>query len=292
MTNKPSYAVIVSTRNGASTIRKTLNSILKQTLSAVKICVVDDGSTDETARILTEFDAKPGVRTVRRSTQCYDIRRVPANFNLAHVSLGRERTFDYLMISGDDCVYPTDYVNSIVSRMESDSATVVASGRPRTGSDILEEHSPSGSGRLIRYAFWCSVGGAYPVRVGWETWLLYRALQQGFKTELYVDLIYDHLRPRGSMHQFTYWGSAMYCLGYHPLYALGRIAKSLAKTEVAPNGCVSMFGGYLMGLFGSSDAFVSAFEPSLRNFVKSSQAHRITGIVSTAVGRLSRRGHR
>jgi glycosyltransferase involved in cell wall biosynthesis len=287
MTNKPSYAVIISTRNGASTIRETLNSILGQTIEPVEICVVDDGSTDATARILRALQDESKVRIVTRPDEGYDIRRVPSNFNLAHANLYGTGTLDYLMISGDDCIYPENYADSVISRMASDVRIVVASGRPRTGSDVLQEHSPSGSGRMIRYSFWRSVGAGYPVKVGWETWLLYKALKEGYRTELYGDLIYEHLRPRGSMHQFSYWGSAMYCLGYHPLYALGRVAKNLAKMEITLAGCVNMFGGYLMAFLDSSDPFISAFEQPLRGFVRASQARRISYIVSTVAGRLS-----
>jgi glycosyltransferase involved in cell wall biosynthesis len=275
---KETYAVLVATRNGEATIEKTLTSILGQNPQPDQVCVVDDGSTDNTAEILKAFSSSR-LRIVTRPDRGYDIRRVPSNFNLAWAELIRETTFDFVMISGDDCVYPRSYVNSILLRMEASPRVVVASGRPRFGGSILQEHSPSGSGRLIRGSFWHSVGG-YPVKVGWETWLLYRALEQGFTIELYGDLIYDHLRPRGSMHQLTYWGSAMACLGYHHLYALGRIAKTLIKKEVTLEGSINMMKGYLLALFGSSDQFISSYEESLRDFVRSQQARRITEIVS------------
>ena len=44
------YGVIVVVRNGAKTIGSTLNSIMDQTLQPTILCVVDDGSTDDTAR--------------------------------------------------------------------------------------------------------------------------------------------------------------------------------------------------------------------------------------------------
>jgi hypothetical protein len=72
----------------------------------------------------------------------------------------------------------------------------------------------------------------------------------------------------------------MACLGYHHLYALGRIAKTLIKKEVTLGGSINMMKGYLLALFGSSDQFISSYEESLRDFVRSQQARRITEIVS------------
>jgi biofilm PGA synthesis N-glycosyltransferase PgaC len=281
------YAVIVPTRNGASTIKQTIDSILHQSLHAAQICVVDDGSTDETPRILDAFVNRDAIRLVTRPDRGYDIRRIPANLNLAYSSLNA--AFHYLMISGDDCIYPKEYVSSTLSRMALDSSIVVTSGRPRTGGSLLSEHLPSGSGRMVRHSFWKTVGGRYPQKVGWEASLLYKALRDGFLTRVYPDLIYEHLRPRGSVHQFAYWGSAMYSLGYHPLYALGRIAKSFAKREIPLAGCVSMLSGYLRAIMGSSDPFISPFQQPLRDFVHAWQARRIGQFLTILIGRLARR---
>jgi len=283
---KMTYAVIVATRNGASTIKQTIDSILQQSLQAAQICVVDDGSTDETPSILNTFRDRDRLRIVSRPDWGYDIRRVPSNLNLAYASL--DVAFDYLMISGDDCVYPKEYAHSLISCMASDPSIAVASGRPRTGSNVLAEHTPSGSGRMIRRFFWRSVGENYPVKVGWEAWLLYRALEEGFAIRLCEDLNYEHLRPRGSMHQFAYWGSAMYSLGYHPLYALGRLVKNVVKMEITPAGLVNMLIGYVLAFLGSSDPFISTFEQSLRDYVRALQARRISGIVSGLIRRLNR----
>jgi glycosyltransferase involved in cell wall biosynthesis len=278
------YAVIVPTRNGGSTIRQTMDSILQQSHQAAQICVVDDGSTDETSKILDRIAGQSKLEIISRRDRGYDIRRVPSNLNLAYSKL--DAVFHYLMISGDDCVYPKDYVRSIISRMTEDPRLVVASGRPRTGSSLLSEHFPSGSGRMVRHSFWQRLGGRYPEKVGWEAWLPYKALQEGFSAQVYSDLIYEHLRPRGSTHQFAYWGSAMHSLGYHPLYALGRMAKNLVRKEIGLTGSFSILRGYLAAILGSSDPFVSNLEQPLRAFVHDWQKQGITQIMMALTGRL------
>ena len=102
-----SYWVAVVARNAAQNISSTLNSLLNQTLLPTRIVVVNDGSSDNTSEILTEKSREhPIIQVLDRPDRGYDIRRVPSNINLAIESASDLQT-DYLMISGDDCTYPT-----------------------------------------------------------------------------------------------------------------------------------------------------------------------------------------
>lgn len=276
------YAVIVVTRNGASTLKRTLDSILSQTMKPSYVCVVNDGSTDDTAKMLATYHSRnrSTFYVVNRPDRGYDIRRVPINLNCAHETLRVVNAeYEYHMVSGDDCVYPKEYAALLVSRMTSTPPVAVASGQPKSYGSISQEHSPSGSGRMLRSSFWNAIGGRYPPRAGWETWLLYEALKAGFRVRLYRDLMYEHLRPRGSTHQFTYWGAAMYALGYHPLYALGRIAKNLINRKVRLRGSVNMLIGYIQACLSSPDPFMSAFEQPVRDFVHKQQGRQIVSAV-------------
>lgn len=48
-------AVVVPVQNGAATIGEALQSVLDQTLAPAEVVVVDDGSTDDTGRIVAGF---------------------------------------------------------------------------------------------------------------------------------------------------------------------------------------------------------------------------------------------
>ena len=283
------YWVAVVARNAEKHLPSTINSLLGQTLRPREIIVVDDGSTDATAEVIAKFVQKyPGiVRNVTLPDRGYDIRRVPSNINRAWRSAKSEE--EYFMISGDDCDYPPNYARFIASQMSDDMRIVVASGRPSSGGNVAQEHVPSGSGRLVRCSFWSKAGGQYPTKAGWETWLLYRAAQEGFGVRLFEKQVYKHIRPRGVSHQFTYWGAAMCTLGYHPLYAIGRIARNVIKGKMNRSGPLNMLRGYITACLGSDDEFLTRFEPELRRFVHDEQARTISRLVCSVLAVSSRK---
>jgi hypothetical protein len=137
---------------------------------------------------------------------------------------------------------------------------------------------------MVRCAFWRDVGGAYPVRAGWETWLLYVAAEKGFRVKLFDNLTFEHERPRGTGHQFVYWGAAMGALGYHPLYAMGRIAVNAMRPSLAPKRALNMFRGYLQAKLGSSDDFIEEYDLPLRSFIKLKQSERISRVITSRLG--------
>ena len=66
MEKSPSYWALITVKNGADTISKSVESILSQTVKPSLICIVDDGSTDKTPMILTGLKEKSG-----RYDTCY-----------------------------------------------------------------------------------------------------------------------------------------------------------------------------------------------------------------------------
>lgn len=287
-----SYWVAVVARNAAQHISATLQSLLNQTVQPTKIIIVNDGSTDKTSEIIAKYmlDHHAVLQLINRPDNGYDIRRVPSNLNLA-LHLTRNMVSDYLMISGDDCIYPASYAQTIISRMNRAVTIVVASGRPsRMGELRSDERSPSGSGRIVRASFLKKLGSKFPIRAGWEAWLLYKAAEDSYDTKLFNDIAYTHLRPRGAGHQFTYWGAAMHTLGYHPLYAVGRIGRNLKRTSLRPAS--GLLRGYLTALLGSSDPFMHPFESSLRDFIYQKQSQEITRIVSASLNNLIKHENR
>jgi glycosyltransferase involved in cell wall biosynthesis len=51
----PTFSVVIPVYNGAATIARAIESVLAQTFAPSQLIVVDDGSTDETARVVAKF---------------------------------------------------------------------------------------------------------------------------------------------------------------------------------------------------------------------------------------------
>ena len=92
----PTFSVIIPVYNGAATIARAIVSVLEQTYSPCELIVVDDGSTDETARVVAGFDR----RVVYH-------RQANAGVAAARNSGAREARGEWLaFLDADDWYYP------------------------------------------------------------------------------------------------------------------------------------------------------------------------------------------
>ena len=270
------YWTIVVTRNGEHTIRSTMESVLKQTLRPGLVYVVDDGSTDKTPGILKDFLArfKGEVAVTRLPDNGYDIRRVVVNINIGLRNAKRLGVqARYVMVSGDDCVYPPNYAEYIVEKMDADRRIVVTSG------DIVgcshPDVTPRGSGRFIRSSFLRKLGGYFPVLYGYETWILKKALQQGYRVRNFSEIRFEHSRGLGVGHGFRDWGPAMRCLGYHPLELLHRCLRYVLLDRRVPVGYLTVLWDFMMSPFSRrNDPYFRYYDPGLRRFTRRRQMIR------------------
>ena len=52
---KDLVSILISIHNGESTLRKSIHSILNQTYKNIEVLIIDDGSEDQTYKILEEI---------------------------------------------------------------------------------------------------------------------------------------------------------------------------------------------------------------------------------------------
>lgn len=246
------YWCAIVSRDGAETIGSTLDSIINQTLPPKFIIVVNDGSTDDTENIvLLRNKIFSDIHVLNTGSRTRDIRKVPRLLNLALEFTQREKTnlpkTDYMMVSGDDNELSQAYAKTIISRMEQDSKLVVSSGEWLSGRGRGGDQMPHGGGRLVKMTYMRSVSNRYPVAYGWETWLLYKALQMGYKVKLFPDVRYKHLRPFRPTNLFG-WGRAMYSLGFPSYFVFLRFLVNLlssARGTQSRRAAVTMLVGFL-----------------------------------------------
>lgn len=96
----PQLSVIMPVRNGAETIAESLDSLLQQTLRDLEVIVVDDGSTDATPEILTDYG--------NRDSRIRVLRRVPAGIVSAlRAGVDASQTPLVARLDADDLAYST-----------------------------------------------------------------------------------------------------------------------------------------------------------------------------------------
>jgi glycosyltransferase involved in cell wall biosynthesis len=276
------YWCCIITRDGAQTLGATIDSILAQDLPPQFMVVVNDGSTDDTQGIINDKSKNSAnIFSVQTGSKTRDIRRVPVLLNLGLEFARKMPKTNYMMVSGDDNDLSSSYAGSIISRMEKDPSIVVASGE-WIDSPGRSNQMPHGGGRLVRMEFMEKLNGRYPIAYGWETWLLYKAMELGYKVKIFPDQRYQHLRPFQSKNLLG-WGRAMYSLGFPSYFVLLRfIINFVWSRRGAQNrgATVSMLAGYLSAkLDPQSLRSMIIQDESLKSFVRRYCATRLTSVL-------------
>lgn len=215
----PVVGVFVPAKNEEEMLGETLDSLLSQTLKPARIVVVDDASTDRTG----EIARSKGVDVVRfplKHPSWVGRPELSLVFNVGVAALEKLLpNMDYMMVIGADTILSPRYLEVIVSYMEENPKIVVASGR------IEGEPMPTiprGSGRVFSYNFWRRYVRRFPYCYSWESYPVYKALAKGYDVKVLGGVVMRVKRPTRE-YKSTY-GYAMRELGYHPLYAIGKVA--------------------------------------------------------------------
>ena len=229
--------VIIPARNEGDFLGSTLDALKLQTFQSDRIIVVNDGSTDNTSDVAKSFN----VDVIDLPDRGYRATGKPVLADVINKGLEsiKNNECKYVMILGSDHVLSPDYVSKIIEIMEQDDQIVIASG-------IIEgepqrDTSPRGSGRVVRYDYWKKLGLRYPSGYGFESYIVYKALVDCFNVRVVRNASSWSQRPTGKTTNYRNYGKAMRSLGYHPLYAMGRIALTLKHN---PKNAIHMTLGY------------------------------------------------
>jgi glycosyltransferase involved in cell wall biosynthesis len=224
------YIVVSPVKNEAAFIGRTLASMVRQTLRPTLWVCVDDGSTDETARLIEEYAARH--RWIRLHRLAVRPRRdyagiIPAFYAGLRQADGTE--FDFLVKLDGDLSFEGDYFERLLAKFEEDERLGIASGVcfVPTGRGPRPERHPRfftrGVCKVYRRACWEQIGGLIP-RPGWDTIDGLRANMLGWRTRSFPELALIHHRPTGTasgvLAGMKKDAQADYFAGYHPLYAL------------------------------------------------------------------------
>lgn len=248
--------VVIIARNEEQNIGNSLKSLVNQTLKPESIIVVDDGSTDKTFEIADSFKEVSVIKFQEKHESWLHEPELAKVFNLGISKL--QNDLDFVMFSASDIIYPEEYLQSLVSSMNIETNVAIGGG-------VIQGercHRPRGAGRIVRVDFLKSIGFGYPIRIGYEGYLLLKAEQLGYKVAVFP-IAYKTARKSGvnyATKHFYNEGMSSKALGYSRLYVAGKAILLVFRN-------VKFAKRYVKGYFSEP----KMYEKELRTFVAKRQ---------------------
>jgi len=254
------YCVISPARDEAEFARRTLDSVVAQTVRPDRWVIVDDGSTDATPAILAEYAAKHDwITVVRREDRGH--RAVGPGvidaFYAGYDTIDPSQ-FEYLCKLDLDLDLPPRYFELLLARMESDPRIGTCSGKPWMDIDgtlVDERNMTGGEGsvgmtKLYRTTCFHDIGG-FVREVMWDGIDGHLCRMHGWVATSWDDpeLRFVHLRPMGSS-QTSWWagrvrhGRGQWFMGTGFTYMLASSVFRMTQRPYVVGG-IGMLWGWL-----------------------------------------------
>ncbi len=277
------YVLITPCRNEAEYARRTLDSVIAQSVKPALWVIVDDGSSDETPAILAEYAARHDfIRIVRREDRG---KRAVGPGVIEAFYAGLETIdidqYDFVCKLDLDLDLPTKYFEILMERMDANPRLGTCSGKPyyvdeATGSLISEgcgDETSIGASKFYRVTCFQQIGG-FVRQVMWDGIDCHRCRMLGWIPCSWDDpeIRFIHLRPMGSSQQSIYtgrirWGFGQYFMGTGPFYMLASAIFRMKKRPIILGG-LCMWWGYLKAWIGRVPQYPDA---DFRRFVRKYQ---------------------
>lgn len=289
------YILITPARNEEAFIKKTLDSVITQTVLPERWIIVDDGSTDDTAEIVESYAKRhPWIELVRR-VQDRD-RSFASKAHAVNNSLERANSLQFEIVGNldADVSFAPDYMEFLMQRFSEDPKLGVA-GTPFTqdgnydsSKDSFEgENYVSGPCQLFRRGCFHEIGGYVPNRAGGLDWIaVMTARMKGWKVRSFSEKRFHHYRTLGTAEKgpvralFSY-GEKDYYLGGSPVWQLFRVAYRMTKRPVVLGG-LALLSGYMWAALRRSNRAVS---PELMRFHRHEQMEKLRAILGALLKR-------
>ena len=256
------YLLVTPCRDEAKYARRTLDSVVAQSVPPALWIIVDDGSKDETPAILAEYAARhPFIRVIRRDDRGF--RKLGGGvidaFYHGYDTINPD-DFDYVTKLDLDLDLPPTYFEGLVRRMEADPRLGTCSGKPyfidAAGTRVSEKCGDENSVGMVKfYRTKCfkQIGG-FVRELMWDGIDCHRCRMLGWVAASYddPDLSFEHLRPMGTSHK-NWWtgrtrhGIGQYFMGTGVSYMLASCAFRIAHPP-AVVGSAAMLWGYLKSM--------------------------------------------
>jgi len=251
-------------------MKKTLDSVLSQSVLPALWVIVDDGSTDETPKILAEYSNQ------------YSLIRIVTRKDRGHRSVGPGvidafyagyetvdiDQFDFLCKLDLDLVMPPQYFEVLIQKMNDNERLGNCSGKPyfidKSSGKLVSEgcgdENAIGASKFYRRECFKQIGG-FVRQVMWDGIDGHRCRQLGWiaKSLDIPELRFTHLRPMGSSQKNIITGRVrhgfgQYFMGTGFIYMLVSSIYRMTKYPYVVGG-FAMLWGYVKSAIQRAERF-------------------------------------
>jgi glycosyltransferase involved in cell wall biosynthesis len=284
----PKYVLITPARNEEKFIERLIHSVTAQSVLPLKWVIVNDGSTDATARIVSRHLAKHEWIELLNLPSHRD-RSFAAKVFAVNAGLEKVRNLEYEVVGNldSDVSFDPDYLEFLMEKFQEDpdlgvAGTIFEEEGYSSGRDSFEgqSHVPGGC-QLFRRSCFEHIGGYVPNNAGGIDWIaVTTARMKGWKTRSFREKSFFHYRSLGTAERsplasaFSY-GEKDYYLGGHPLWEIFRVAYRMTKKPYLLGGA-ALFSGYLSAFLRRAERPVS---DELMRFHRKEQLRKLKTIL-------------
>jgi glycosyltransferase involved in cell wall biosynthesis len=198
------FYIVIPAHNEQDTIGLTLESLINQTLKPKRVVVVNDNSTDDTAKIVLEFTNKYDWITLveNKSSDAH----LPGSKIINAFYKGYETlddNYDVICKYDADLIFPSNYLETLASHFKSESQLGMIAGHcyiEKDGNWELENLTGKdhirGALKAYRKACFLEIGKLKPA-MGWDTIDELLALYYNWTFRTDETLQVKHLKPTG-----------------------------------------------------------------------------------------------
>ncbi len=304
MSNRQRYCLITPCRNEEAFARRTLESVVRQSVTPALWVIVDDGSTDQTPQILAEYaEQHDFIRIVPRTDRGQ--RSVGPGVIEAFYQ-GYETVdpdaFEFICKLDLDLDLPPRYFETLMQRMEAEPRIGTCSGKPfveREGEEPLAEPSGSemsvGMTKFYRVDCFRQIGG-FVREVMWDGIDCHRCRMLGWiacSWDDTSDLRFLHLRPMGSSQTGILTGRMRHGFGQYfmgtsfPYICASAMVRMLHPPYVL--GGIAIWWGYVRSLLGRKPRYE---DRAFRKFLRTYQWSALFRGKARAIARINARQER
>jgi biofilm PGA synthesis N-glycosyltransferase PgaC len=257
MNPKANYVVVTPVRDEEAHLPSTIESMIRQTVPPREWIIVNDGSEDNTGRIIDEYSSQYSwIRGIHRKDRGF--RKAGGGvvdaFNDGYRCL-RSTDWKFIVKLDGDLSFRPDYFDKCFEEFERDARLGVGGGVICyiVGEKKHFEGAPAfhvrGATKIYRRECWDGIGGFWPAP-GWDTMDEVKANRLGWVTRSFPNLHLVHHKHTGSAdglwRTLVKYGRANYICGYHPLFMLSKcVARLVRKPYII--GSVGLLYGFLSG---------------------------------------------